>query len=133
LPILDKEENRKFGREWRTKRREKAIDDFGRICNICGDKDGPFDFDHIDPATKEYSINKLWSCSKEIRKYELAKCQLLCRKCHNKKSSEEKMKDFEHGTVSMYRRRGCRCQLCRDANRDDKRAYRDKKKKENNG
>jgi hypothetical protein len=41
-----------------------------------------FDFDHVDPSTKEGSIADMWSRKKEILVTELEKCRLLCANCH---------------------------------------------------
>ncbi|WP_249568104.1 hypothetical protein, partial [Loigolactobacillus coryniformis] len=49
---------------------------------------------------------------------ELDKCQLLCDKCHKKKTIAEykmgilKNPSFTHGTVYGYANKGCRCLAC---------------------
>lgn len=65
-------------------KKQKAVDMFGNICNICGNT-YPFecfDFHHIDPTTKEKAIQKLMSCSWKTLEVELAKCILVCSNCH---------------------------------------------------
>lgn len=61
----------------------------GKIeCSICGYTSNcfaPFDFHHIDPATKEFGIHKRIDSSPFIRwKTELDKCVLVCSNCHRK-------------------------------------------------
>ncbi len=46
-----------------------------------------FDFDHIDPETKTCSVSQLCKIS-EI-KAEIAKCRLLCCKCHRLHSIQQ--------------------------------------------
>lgn len=41
-----------------------------------------FEFDHIDPSTKTGTISQMHWCKKEIINNEIAKCRLLCCKCH---------------------------------------------------
>lgn len=43
--------------------------------------------DHIDPATK--ISHAVWLWAKERRETELAKCQVLCRYCHDLKTADE--------------------------------------------
>lgn len=55
-----------------------------RGCDICGYKESPvaLDWDHIDPHTKEYSLNYYKSMSWNKINTELSKCRLLCANCH---------------------------------------------------
>lgn len=53
-------------------------------------------FDHIDHTTKEISVGKLLSFSKQRIEKELEKCQLLCRRCHNRKTTLEGSKFKNH-------------------------------------
>jgi 5-methylcytosine-specific restriction endonuclease McrA len=87
----------------------------GGVCVKCGSSE-QIEIDHVDPSAKEYKIATIWSRKKEIREAELAKCQLLCYSCHKEKTITENIKEFEHGTFSMYQSRKCRCQECRAAN-----------------
>lgn len=91
--------------------RNEFIVRLGGMCKLCGAVDN-LEFDHIDPQTKVESISKLWSHAKEIIEAELAKCQLLCKSCHLSKSLATLPK-LEHGTVGMYERHKCRCDVCR--------------------
>ena len=104
---------RDYDLAYRNKRREAWIDSQGRICALCQSVDGPWEIDHIDPATKEHRVVSLWSRTRAVRDYELAKCQLLCESCHHIKSGQESMKPITHG-MSGYKR-GCRCDICHQA------------------
>lgn len=68
------------------RRRSEAISDLGGACTDCGSTDA-LEFDHVDPATKEYGVAKiLASGSAEKVKKELAKCVLRCHPCHRAKT-----------------------------------------------
>lgn len=75
-------------------------------CVRCGSRDN-LEIDHVDPWLKV--SHRIWSWSKERRDVELAKCQVLCRACHKKKTGENNGWGM-HGS-SGYQR-GCRCALC---------------------
>lgn len=108
----------------RQDRRDRATTLLGGKCVKCGSID-QLEFDHIDPATKQYTISspKLldgpWSKLEE----ELGKCQLLCNRHHIEKTSKENSERIPwnkgiggtlvHGTASMYSERKCKCDLCR--------------------
>lgn len=91
------------------------------------------EFDHVDPSSKLYTITEMLaqSLSEELLHAELQKCQLLCRDCHQAKSLSEQGA-AAHGTGGMYRHHGCRCELCKAANREYSRnfAARQKAKRE---
>lgn len=62
---------------------------FGSKCIHCGGT-GELHFDHIDPSTKEFTISqgvKDYSFERVLK--EAAKCQLLCRACHEHKTNLE--------------------------------------------
>lgn len=80
-----KEYLRKFQREWLQKRRNKWLNENGP-CRQCFSWK-KLEVDHIDPSTK--ITNKVWSWKESRRINELAKCQVLCEKCHQLKSSKE--------------------------------------------
>lgn len=85
--------------------------------------------DHIDPESKNFTIAKLWNSKPEIFNAELAKCQLLCLKCHQEKTLLDMGRisaKNTHGTLSSYRY--CKCSLCRKANTEYVRMKRAKKK-----
>ena len=83
--------------EYSTLRRKnikiKALEYKGWCCFKCGliDKEFPqiYDFHHIDPRQKDFSISKSNLTFEKIKK-ELDKCIVLCANCHRK----EHVKDF---------------------------------------
>jgi 5-methylcytosine-specific restriction endonuclease McrA len=96
-------------------RRAAAIAKLGGKCVTCGSTTD-LELDHTDRRTKAFDLAKLWSVSKVRFAAELAKCQLLCQRCHRMKSILErghKVARGTHGTVSSYRY--CHCELCRAA------------------
>lgn len=60
-------------------------------CSHCGSWER-LTVDHVDPASKEHPDNetRLWNWSKDRREAELAKCQVLCKECHDRKSARER-------------------------------------------
>lgn len=106
----------------------------GSRCGVCKSTKN-LEFDHINPATKSFSVSKLWA-RKDFPKVlkELKKCQLLCRKCHKKKTltdpfliRKQQKKWAPHGTTSRYAHHGCRCTKCRKAQSIWKKDYRQRK------
>ena len=57
-------------------------------CVECGESDiVVLDFDHIDPSTKEANISHLiYGATIKRLKKEMAKCQVLCVRCHRIKT-----------------------------------------------
>lgn len=108
-----------------------ALKDLGGCCKLCGSKT-KLEFDHILPNTKKANITALLCGSRSKLEKELAKCQLLCRKCHVKKTATDlgrKIAKGTHGTLSSYRY--CKCKLCREAKTKYMRNYMRKKRAEN--
>ena len=68
---------------------EEAKEKLGGKCISCGVTKN-LEFDHIDDAKKEYNVSNAVRNTKEIFWEEVAKCQLLCVKCHNKKTTAQK-------------------------------------------
>ena len=105
---------------WR-KRRVEAELFLGGKCVICGVSED-LEFDHINPATKLYTIAKASSFSEKRFWEEVKKCQLLCKEHHYEKSrinkdyrgGHNKILDPQHGTSIMYNREKCKCDLCKD-------------------
>ena len=54
-------------------------------CSQCNSKEN-LEWDHIDPATKKFDVMSGMQSSWETILNEIDKCQVLCRKCHDKKS-----------------------------------------------
>ena len=111
---LDKkrEYQRDYQRQWVARRRATFFED--KCCVRCGSKER-LELDHIDPKLKV--SHNIWSWSEARQAEEIAKCQVLCHDCHLQKTGE----DFgwgsrPHGTLTSYKRYGCRCVECRAAN-----------------
>lgn len=66
--------------------KQKAIEYKGGSCQVCGLVDAPcvYDFHHIDPSKKDFSISHYKAYSFNLIKDELDKCILLCSNCHRK-------------------------------------------------
>lgn len=86
-------------------------------CRQCGSS-VRLETDHIDPSTKDPRLKRggprstVWGWREPDRLREIAKCQVLCRACHMKKTIRETYKPRQHGTTTMYRNGGCRCRQC---------------------
>lgn len=106
------------------KRKQLAYDVVGRECVNCGSVDD-IQFDHIDPATKNFTIcSKIGNAPWDLLEEELEKCQPLCKPCHIEKTLEENGGAAKHGSLGMYRNHGCRCRSCKKANSVNSGRYR---------
>jgi hypothetical protein len=88
--------------------REILIEKMGGKCIECGCKEA-LEFDHIDPSTKSFNIAAGYTKPKEILLEEVAKCQLLCNKCHvekTKKDSKFRPKSCAGGRPLKYKNLG---------------------------
>lgn len=92
-------------------------------CKQCG-SDEDLELDHIDPAEKV--THRVWTLNKADRDRELAKCQVLCKKCHREKTNAMLRREIQHGTKSGYAHYGCRCEDCTRANTEANRRNRAK-------
>lgn len=122
----------RYMKSWYDRRHAEATAALGGACVRCGVTED-LEFDHIDPATKTMTIAKMWTASKKRFQDELAKCQLLCKPCHQAKTLAERgMKAAKgtHGTLSAYRYCGPpKCEECKKANRDYSQSRRDSLKR----
>lgn len=83
MPYKNIEKQRNWQLIWIKKRRIQWLTQNGP-CKQCGSWK-QLEVDHIKPETK---INhRIWSWAKARRLKELAKCQVLCKKCHRIKSN----------------------------------------------
>lgn len=85
----------------------KAIAYKGGECQSCGFKGAIscFDFHHLDPSTKSFSISdKPHTRSWERTKKELDKCDLLCANCHRKEEfyKTAQLKTFLPDLMAKY-------------------------------
>ncbi|WPH68534.1 HNH endonuclease [Stenotrophomonas phage BUCTxx99] len=124
MPKKDKNE---YMREYMLRRYHErmtlARNHLGGKCANCGALDD-LELDHIDPTTKSFTIGNMWSVNKESFWAEVAKCQLLCVKCHSEKTLvdlKRKSAKLEHGTLSSFKY--CKCPDCKKAKADYMREY----------
>lgn len=118
MPYRNIERKRAYQRERVAKVRADWIASNGPCA--CGSTQG-LEVDHIDPALKV--DHRVWSWSPARRAKELAKCQVLCGRCHIEKTSAARTKP-QHGTNSAYVNLRCRCTACRIAHREANARYR---------
>jgi len=102
--------------ERRRLRREKFKELLGGRCVVCHSKTD-LQFDHKNPAKKEFRISLMIDSPEQKLLDELKKCQLLCSTCHKKKTLEKQEFGIEssHGTIWRYKKYKCRCDKCREA------------------
>lgn len=92
------------------KRRTGFIEELGGVCVQCNSVD-ELEFDHINPDTKSFNVaKKMANGAIAVLREEIAKCQLLCKKCHKKKSVAEE--EVGHGE-GLTGKKNCSCDLCR--------------------
>lgn len=116
MPYKDTNTQRAYQREWVQNRRQAWLSEHGP-CVECGSTK-QLEIHHKDKSTK---INhRLWSWQESRRNAELEKCEVLCKPCHDRKTSESRGIP-PHGTNSRYTSSNlitrCRCPACREAHR----------------
>lgn len=104
MPLATKAQQREYQRAWMAARRAAFF--AGKTCVRCGSSDD-LHIHHRDRTQKV--AHQVWSWRQERRDAELAKCDVLCRGCHEQHHARQRE---QHGTRSRYQR-GCRCELCR--------------------
>lgn len=129
MPYKDPEDRKRWQRDHNRQLREQWLAENGP-CKMCSST-LDLQVDHIDRNVK--TSHKVWSWSESKRLAELAKCQVLCRSCHQKKTNQENNKPIQHGTHSAHAGRGCRCDLCVEAHRIYKAEWRKRKLLNNHG
>ena len=104
----DPEARKAYFRSYYRKRRKQQLALVSPViaCVICNATDN-LHIDHIDPSKKCFHVNK-----RMLNRQELAKCQILCESCHNKKTSKEMTKPITHGTSYAIYRLRCKCTVC---------------------
>lgn len=83
MPFKDKARRSQYQIEWVLKRRAEWFASNGP-CRVCRSWE-ELQVDHIDESVKV--SHRIWSWRDERRENELAKCQVLCKECHQAKSS----------------------------------------------
>jgi hypothetical protein len=112
---MAKQEHRDYHRKNYHRIRNIYIELLGGACKKC-DSTQVLQFDHIDPSNKSYNISELVTKKQETVLAELAKCQLLCKVCHAKKTAAENS-GYTHGTTYAWMRKKCTCDTCALAKR----------------
>ncbi len=85
--------------KWVAKRRAAFFVD--KRCVRCGSTK-KLELDHVDPETKVSHC--IWSWRESRRAEEISKCQVLCNKCHRKKTAEE-MRQLRSGVPNEKSRK----------------------------
>jgi len=120
---------RRYMTERYHRRRSVWIQKLGGICVSCSTKKN-LEFDHIKAKDKSFDVAKALSGWSEKRlEIEMVKCQLLCSRCHLRKSyasGDILPTAKDHGTLAMYRY--CKCNQCRAANAKYKRDWKASRK-----
>lgn len=110
--------------ERRNRRRATLEEMVGSVCALCA-ATGKLEFDHRDPSTKSFQLSgpgldRAWV---DIL-VEFAKCQLLCRSCHRRKTvlngetaggRNRNTEPMAHGSMRCYQETRCRMEICRKA------------------
>lgn len=104
------------------RRKRELIKRLGGQCVWCSSR-RRIEFDHKDPSTKSFVVGRrLAGISQQRLEAEIPKLQLLCRKCHEKKTVDNhecgRLRPLPpHGTEARYlsKRGRCRCQECHSA------------------
>lgn len=113
---------------WMKKRYHHKMANFraylGNKCAQC-QKSDELEFDHIDPATKLFTIGQRWDYAWGKMKTELDKCQLLCKTCHRAKSIA--MSRVNHGYPRLANRL-CTCPDCKARANSYRREHRTRRK-----
>lgn len=102
--------------ERRRERRAAYLAD--KCCNYCLSTEN-LEIDHIDPSTKVAS--EVWTWSEERRNAELAKCQVLCERCHMVKTKIDMQYAMKHDYSGYHR--GCRCNACKAGHSEVNKRY----------
>lgn len=109
MPYKDRAKQRAYQRRWMRKRREAWFGQSGP-CSRCGSI-AKLQLHHTVRGKKV--SHKVWSWAEKRRRKELAKCVVVCRRCHNIESMKEgTLTPPTHGTMGRYVFGGCRCALC---------------------
>lgn len=80
---------------FRRRVKEALVQGFGNKCYLCG-KEYPnytYEFHHIDPSTKSYSLSNPTTRAKSAYPEEAKKCCMVCANCH--REIEHSGKEFD--------------------------------------
>lgn len=116
MPYKDPAKQRAFVARWTADRR-KAWLALNGPCRKCGSAER-LEVHHKDPSAKV--SHRVWSWKLERRNAELAKCEVLCKACHQEETRAQYREKFPviHGSRNRGYRRGCKCAECLRAARE---------------
>jgi len=102
MPYKNKDDLRKFQREWKAARRQAWIDSQGAKCIDCNSTER-LEVDHVDPSQKLMRPSLIWSLAEANPKRiaELAKCVLRCHDCHQVKTKRQRAGRESNSPVTM--------------------------------
>lgn len=111
MAYSDATAQREYQRRWKHDRRAAWFD--GKTCARCGGTDR-LEIHHRAPEKKV--SHRIWSWSLERRDEELAKCDVLCRPCHelthwpagrdsSVREARQRERDAAHAWLAEYDRR----------------------------
>ena len=123
MPIIDHQKRKEYKKLQYERSKKKMYEYFNNTCCDCGKTNVKFEIHHLDKKAKEFCLTEWWARRWELILKELEKCVLLCVSCHHARHKKEIV---EHGTDTMYRRRKCRCDVCKKGNSDRTKAWRSK-------
>jgi hypothetical protein len=95
MPYKNKEDYKKYQKEWRNKdriqRKQKVKERLGNKCVICESEEN-LEFDHIDHPLKyvQRGVADNWWYSNVKIEETIENIQLLCKDCHKEKSAAER-------------------------------------------
>lgn len=129
-----KEKKKNYMKAYYASKKQKLIESLGSCCSVCGSIDS-LEMDHIDWREKKFSISDMWAMKEQSKlKKELKKCQLLCSRCHKKKTKkdqrEQKTKEPTHGTMYAWQKKKCQCDICL---KEKRRWYNERNEKRRSG
>ena len=104
---------REYMKAHKQARRARLVEMLGGKCVRCGSTED-LEFDHIDAASKRFTICSDLTRAWDLLVEEALKTQLLCKDCHVAKGAEDRP-DTPHGR-HRYIYWQCRCKVCRAAN-----------------
>ena len=116
----DKNKQRSYQKTWIRTRRDEYFKN--KKCEWCGSVTR-MEIHHEDP--KDKIAHAIWSWKKERRDAELAKCIVLCQKCH--RAFHHPPMPLIHGTCNAYREKKCRCKECREWRHNNYLDYKNRK------
>jgi hypothetical protein len=81
---MDNKKKYKHVINWRRRTKARMVEAFGGECAICKIKSYPeiYDFHHLDPTQKDFSVGGLSVKAWDKLVKELRKCIMLCGNCH---------------------------------------------------